>query len=148
MYIHTIECELATNYWAQLFFRKGLKKMADQLWNLILSQTTAIHKTLETKFQFLYETTHYGKSSISIFQQSFYNIDKKKLFWKEDWVLGYNSMKFKDFLDFSYFPKIVSRKSFGNLWGTSYVPCLLVIITLLFTCVEKNICLSIKILWT
>ena len=32
----------------------------------------------------------------------------------------------------------------GNLWGNSYIPCLLLIITFLFTCGEKKICSSIK----
>ena len=26
-------------------------------------------------------------------------VSKKKWFWKEDWTLGYNSMKFRDFPD-------------------------------------------------
>ena len=28
------------------------------------------------------------------------------LFWKEDWELSYNSIKFRDFPDISEFPKI------------------------------------------
>ena len=35
-------------------------------------------------------------------------------FWDEEWVLGYNAMKFLDFPDISLFPKIQSLKSIGN----------------------------------
>ena len=42
------------------------------------------------------------------------------------------------FLVFSNF------KSFGNLWENSYLPCLLLIITLHFTCAEKKIWWNIK----
>ena len=41
------------------------------------------------------------------------------------------NMKFLDFLDLSQFPKIVNLRFFRNLSGNSYVPCLLLIITLL-----------------
>ena len=34
----------------------------------------------------------------------------------------------------SHIPKILSLKSFGNLWGNSYILCLLLIITFCFTC--------------
>ena len=46
---------------------------------------------------------------------------------------------FLDFPDLSNFPKILSLKSFGNSWGNSYVPALLLIITLRFTWGEKKI---------
>ena len=37
-------------------------------------------------------------------------------------------------------PTMLSVKSFGYYsWGNSYMPCLLLIITLLFTCGERNI---------
>ena len=55
----------------------------------------------------------------------------KFLFWEEDWTLGYNSMKFRDFPDLlSCSEQVVSN---------SYIPCLLLIITLRFTCGEKKI---------
>ena len=38
----------------------------------------------------------------------------------------------------------VLHNSFGNLWGNSQIPYLLLIITLRFTCREKKICSSIK----
>ena len=44
------------------------------------------------------------------------------------WALGYNSMKFWDLPDRSYFPKILSFKLFGMLWGNSYISCLLLMI--------------------
>ena len=63
-------------------------------------------------------------------------------------------MKFWDFPNLSYFLKILSLKSFSNLWGNSYIPCLLLIITLLFTCGEKKMIkykvsksLKISFLW-
>ena len=40
----------------------------------------------------------------------------------------YHSSKSRDFPDFSLFPKSLSLKSFGNSWGNSYTPYLLLII--------------------
>ena len=66
------------------------------------------------------------------------------LVWGEDcgfgdgWALSYNSLKFWDFPDLSKFPKNLSVKSFGNSFSNSYIPCLLLIITLRFTCGEKK----------
>ena len=51
------------------------------------------------------------------------------------WVLGYNSMKFWDFPGLSYFPDILNLKLFDN----SYILCLLLIITLRFTCGENKV---------
>ena len=53
--------------------------------------------------------------SISIFQGFFSSIKSFFFFWVEDWTLSYNSMKFWDF------SKILSPKSFANLWGNSYL---------------------------
>ena len=41
-------------------------------------------------------------------------------FWfrEEDWLLGNYFIKIWDFSDSSYFPKILSLKSFGNSWAT------------------------------
>ena len=47
-------------------------------------------------------------------------------------------MKFWDFPDISEFPKILSLKSFGNSWGKSYIPCLLLTIMLRFTFGENK----------
>ena len=54
--------------------------------------TTPTYKYLRKTLVFMW-IAHYGKSSITIFKESFASIDKK-FFWKEDWALGYNSMKF------------------------------------------------------
>ena len=65
----------------------------------------------------------------------------------DDWLLGYNSnfMMFWDFSDLSWFPDLSwSLISFGNSWGNSYIPCLLLIITLRSTCGEKKVWQSIK----
>ena len=45
---------------------------------------------------------------------------------------------------FLMFLNFLSLKSFRNSWGDSYIPCLLLIITLLFPCGENNIYSSIK----
>ena len=62
----------------------------------------------------------------------------------EDWELGYNSMKFWDFTHLSYFPNILSLKSFNNSWGISYIQCLLLMIMLRFTSSENKMWESIK----
>ena len=48
-------------------------------------------------------------------------------------------MKFRQFPDISWFPKILSLESFGNSWGNSYIPCLWIIIANSFTCGERKI---------
>ena len=65
-------------------------------------------------------------------------------FWQGDWTLGYHSMRFSHFSGFSYFPKILSLKSFRNSWGNSYIPCLYVIVTYRFTCGERKIWWNIR----
>ena len=45
-------------------------------------------------------------------------------------MLGYDSIRFRDFPDL---------KSFYNSQGNWYIPCLLLLITLRFTCGEKKI---------
>ena len=64
--------------------------------------------------------------------------------WSGRWVLSYHSMKFSDFPDHFYFPKVLSFKSLSNLWDNSYIPCLLLIIALSFTCGEKKVWQNIK----
>ena len=54
--------------------------------------------------------------------------------------MGYNSMGLYNFSDIFSFSSILILKSFGN----SFVLCLLLIITLRFTCGEKKISSSIK----
>ena len=56
------------------------------------------------------------------------------------WQLGCNSIKFWDFPDISYFPTFL----YLNLFGNSYIPYLLLIITLRFTYGAKKIWSNIK----
>ena len=58
---------------------------------------------------------------------------------EEDWALGYKSMNFLDFSEILYFRNISSVKSFGNSWGNSYIPYLLLIITFRLSCGKKKI---------
>ena len=53
-------------------------------------------------------------------------------------------MKFWHFPDISLLYKIRSLKSFGSSWDNSYIPFLLLIITLCFTCGESKIWENIK----
>ena len=53
----------------------------------------------------------------------FWLLLQKFNFWKGDCALGYISMQIWDFPDISLFPKILSLKSFVNLWGNSYQTC-------------------------
>ena len=55
------------------------------------------------------------------------------------WGLGYISLQFWDFPNISKFLKILSINSFGHSWDNTYIPCLLVIITLCFTCGARKI---------
>ena len=58
----------------------------------------------------------------------------KVLFWEGGWALGYNSVELWDFPDL----RSLSLKSFGNSWDISYIPCLLIIIALRFSCGENK----------
>ena len=75
--------------------------------------------------------------------KSFFLVLTKFLLGEEDWALGYNSVMFCNFPDIS-FPKILSLKLFGNSWGNSHIPCLLLVIMLCFTCGERRIWSTIK----
>ena len=44
-----------------------------------------------------------GKVQV-LFLRSFVIVLTKFPFWRKDWALGYDSMKFRDFLDISKFP--------------------------------------------
>ena len=79
---------------------------------------------------------HCGKSSISIFQEFFASIEKW-LFWEDDGALDNNSISFEIFL-------ILPNYSFCNSFGSSYIPCLLLIITFRFTCGERKIWPNMK----
>ena len=53
-------------------------------------------------------------------------------------------MKFWNFPGISQVPKILRFKSFDNLWGNLYIPCLLLIIMLRSTCCKRKIWSNIK----
>ena len=116
--------------WYYFFkFRGRIRKL--QSWPKYMRHTWVLvwKSTLQVKVQFQ-------------FLNSFLLVLTKFLFLEEDWALGYNSMKIWDLLNISQFPKILrflSLKLFCNSWGNSYVPCLLLIITICFTCGERKI---------
>ena len=87
----------------------------------ITTTSATIHKILETNSSFYVEQCITGKVQF-LFFSSFLLILTKFSFWEEDWAL-----------------------LFSNSWGNSYIPGLLLIITLLFTCGEKKICFSIEV---
>ena len=93
---------------------------------------TIMDKIFETNFSFLCEIAHQGKSSIFVFR-SFLLVLTKFLFGSK----ARHQDVFCDILivpDISQFCKIL-----GNQLGNLYIPCLLLIITLRFTCDEKKI---------
>ena len=56
---------------------------------------------------------HRGKGLIAIFRDFFASISENFIL-AGGWALGYHSMEFRHLTDISYFPKILSLKSFGN----------------------------------
>ena len=56
----------------------------------------------------------------SWFFATFYQKTSNFCFWVDGWVLAMKSKYFMDFLKISEFPKILSLKSFSNLWGNSW----------------------------
>ena len=66
--------------------------------------------------------------------RAFWLLLPKFNFWKGDWALGYVSTQIWDFPNISLFPKILSLKSFGNLWGNSYTMFAILDRTFHFTC--------------
>ena len=62
---------------------------------------------------------------------------------EKDRALGYNFKNFCNFPDLSKFSRIQSLKSIGNSWGNLYIPCLVPIIALRFTCGARKICNNI-----
>ena len=108
-----------------------------QAYWIYLHETTIIQKIFETKFGFHVKYCLTGKVQF-LFFSSFWQVLKEFSFWHWDWALVYHSSKFWDFPEFSLFPKIPSLKSFGNSFGNSYTPCLLLIIALRFTCGERK----------
>ena len=66
-----------------------------------------------------------------LFVRGLLQVLAKFAFWEWGWALSYGSMKYWDFHDTS--------QVFGNLWLNKYIPCLLLIIKLHFTCRENKI---------
>ena len=60
---------------------------------------------------------HYGKTQF-LFFRIFLLVLTKFLFCEEEWALVNNSMKFWDFPDTYWFPKIPSLTFLGNSWAT------------------------------
>ena len=83
------------------------------------------NSALQEKFNFYFSTV-------------FLLVLRKFSFWEEDSAIGYNSIKWWDFSNIAYFRKVLSLKSFGNSWCNSYIPHLLLIITIHFTCCERK----------
>ena len=65
-------------------------------------------------------------------------VSRKFLIWKEDWTLGYRSIKFWTFSDIYNLSKILNLTLFGNLRGNLYIPCLLLITVLRFHCGNRK----------
>ena len=61
-------------------------------------------------------------------------------FWKGGCLLSYVSTKVWDFLNISFFPKILSLTLFDNLWGSSYYKFPILHITFCFICGESDLC--------
>ena len=70
----------------------------------------------------------------------FYPDTSKFGFWVDGWVLVIKSKHFEDFPKISYFPKMLSLKSFGNLWRNSDIYFLVIIILFLLTCGDEKLC--------
>ena len=69
----------------------------------------------------------------------FYRKTWKFGFWVDGSVLAIKSKHFRDFLEISWFPKILILKEFNNSWGNSYIHFLVKIIQLPFTCGEEKL---------
>ena len=112
---------------------------------------TTMDKIFEANSSFHVKWRTTGKVQF-LFFRSFLLVLNTFFFSEKDWVLGYNSINFWDFPDTSQLPKILSLKYFENSWRNSYIPCLLLITALRFTCGERKTQVSkiskiLKILW-
>ena len=96
-------------------------------------------QTIWDKLQFWCEKIHDGKSSISSSQECLAGI-YQIFVWEEDWSLGYNSRKFYDSPGISSLLDGKTVNLFGNSCGNSYIQCLLLIVTLCWTCDKKKMC--------
>ena len=80
--------------------------------------STGVHKMVGTHSSFHVERCTTGKVWF-LFKIFLLELAK---FWvfQWDWALGYHPTGFWNFPDISWFPKILSLKSFGNSWSNSY----------------------------
>ena len=90
-------------WWCSFFLFSFLKKFVSKNQNGLFKlklRTYNQGQNIWHKLQISCKIAHYGKSSIFIFKEPFASI-KKYSFWEGGWELGYNSMKFWEFPDFS-----------------------------------------------
>ena len=118
------------------------KAVWGKLGRKVCFQRQSLRKYLRQTLVFM-RNSALRESPISIFHEFLASIESIFIL-AERLGLVYNSSKFWYFPDFSLILKIRSFKSFGNSWGTSYTPCLLLIIMFLFTCGERKIWQNIK----
>ena len=89
--------------------------------------------------------TGQDKKSLTPLSRVFWLLLPKFNFWKGDWALGYVSTQIWDFPNIFLFPKILSLKSFGNSWGSSYTKFAILDITFRFTCLIGSVLKHCKV---
>ena len=100
-------------------------------------------KAFETNSSFHVRQCNTGKVQF-LFFKSFLLVLAKVSVWEGDWELGYNSMEFWKFPHFFKFPKFENLRSFGSSWGNSYLPYLLLIMTLFSLVVNRKFCAMVS----
>ena len=113
------------------------------IFSIVRSVSTIMNKIFETNCSFHVKYGTPEKFNFYFSRDFFDNIEIFS-FWDKGWVLDHNFLNFGGFLDFFLFPKILSLQSFGNLCGNSFIPCLLLIIMLRFSCGEKELWWKIR----
>ena len=68
----------------------------------------------------------------------FYRKTSEFGFSVDGWKLAIKPKHFRDFLEISWIPKILSLKSFGNSWGISYIHFLVIKICCVSLLVRRN----------
>ena len=134
--------------WKALNLQQILKEnnfggVQDELQSKNDFQRQAVTKYLRVTLVFLCKSTIWEKFN-RFFLGTFWLVLTKFLFWYIDWAPSSHSMKFRHFTNIYYFPQSLSLQSFGNSWGSSYIPCLKLIISHRFTFVEGEIRWNIK----
>ena len=110
-----------------------LHVQGNMLWVNIVLCKIIIHKISETNSSFHVKERTAGKVQCPFFM-SFWLVLKKFSFWQEDCALLYNSSKLWNFPNF--LRKILRSWVVRQLLR---IPCLLIILTLRFTCGERKI---------